>query len=172
MVKINKTFFAGGVVFLLVLAFVGYAFAAWSAPDAYHDATEVRVRIGSDYYSLQKAIDDGLITTSSGGGSDTYIQESFTGTFGCLSSDIALEYSTTSITCEDTTAGAASLCGVVICTTGSHDWATDGNSAESCGYNEWSCYESWESSTDSYSTICGCTPKTCTAKSYTLCQRV
>lgn len=81
------------------------------------------------------------------GGEDSYIKTGF----GCITGDTAVAYRTTPKTCQDSSCTP--------CTTGSHDWAVDGNYQETCQYQELD----W---------VCGGLTLTCYANSYTRCSFV
>jgi hypothetical protein len=66
-IKIDNSRFLKIFMFLFVLAVTSYALAVWSSPPVSHDAIGVKVTISGTDYSLQEAIDDGLLSGGGGG---------------------------------------------------------------------------------------------------------
>ncbi len=57
---------------ILVLAGIIFGYATWSNPSVSHDASSVKIRIGGTDYSLQEAVDSGMIGSGAGGGTSVY----------------------------------------------------------------------------------------------------
>ena len=105
------------LAFLFGIFLVSVVFATWdSSKMMFHDANDVKVNIAGTDYSLQEALDDGIIISAS-----VYVENGF----GCSGSDIPLRYKTEANYCYSTYGD---------CTTGSHDWDASGDYQETCEY--------------------------------------